>query len=57
MIKKRRLATSFRFSPLGEIRDMLKKAGAVLPPAVDFRTVQSYVGKCRGEQGIEVDSL
>ena len=36
-----------------EIREMLKKAGAVPPPAVDAETLQSYVGKYKGEQGIE----
>jgi catechol 2,3-dioxygenase-like lactoylglutathione lyase family enzyme len=37
----------------GEIREMLKKAGAVLPPEVDTEILQSYVGKYRGEEGEE----
>ncbi len=32
---------------------MLKKAGAVPPPEVDAEILQSYVGKYKGEQGIE----
>jgi len=36
-----------------EIREMLKKAGAVPPPGVDVEILQSYVGKYRGEQGAE----
>ena len=36
-----------------EIREMLKKAGAVPPPEVDARMLQSYVGKYKNEQGIE----
>ena len=36
-----------------EIRQMLKKAGAVPPPEVDAAILQSYVGKYKGESGIE----
>jgi len=36
-----------------EIREMLKKAGAVPPPEVDAEILQSYVGKYKGEPGIE----
>jgi catechol 2,3-dioxygenase-like lactoylglutathione lyase family enzyme len=36
-----------------EIREMLKKAGAVPPPEVDAEILQSYVGKYKGEHGIE----
>jgi len=36
-----------------EIREKLKKAGAVLPPEVDVELLRSYVGKYKGEQGIE----
>lgn len=36
-----------------EIAEMLKKAGAVPPPEVDAEILQSYVGKYKGEQGIE----
>ena len=38
-----------------EIADMLKKAGAVLPPEVDAATLQSYVGEYKSEQGLEVN--
>jgi Ankyrin repeats (many copies) len=37
-----------------EIADMLKKAGAVMPPAVDGALLQSYVGKYKDEAGTEV---
>jgi hypothetical protein len=37
-----------------EIVDMLKKAGAVPPPAVDVALLQSYVGKYKDEAGLEV---
>jgi len=37
-----------------EIVDMLKKAGAVPPPAVDAAILQSYVGKYKDEAGLEV---
>jgi len=36
-----------------EIREMLNKAGAALPPEVNAETLQSYVGKYKDEQGIE----
>ena len=36
-----------------EIRQMLKKAGAVPPPEVDAAILQSYVGKYKGESGLE----
>ncbi len=36
-----------------EIAEMLKQAGAVPPPEVDAEILQSYVGKYKGEQGIE----
>ena len=39
-----------------EIREMLKKAGAVSPPEVDAETLQSYVGKYKGEQGFEINA-
>jgi glyoxalase/bleomycin resistance protein/dioxygenase superfamily protein/uncharacterized protein DUF3471 len=35
------------------IRDMLKKAGAVPPAEVDPEILQSYVGKYKGEPGVE----
>jgi hypothetical protein len=38
----------------GEIADMLKKAGAVPPPAVDAALLQSYVGKYKAEDGTEI---
>jgi hypothetical protein len=37
-----------------EIVDLLKKAGAVPPPAVDAAMLQSYVGKYKDEAGLEV---
>jgi uncharacterized glyoxalase superfamily protein PhnB len=37
-----------------EIVEMLKKAGAVLPPEVDAEILQSYVGNYKGEQGFEI---
>lgn len=38
-------------APLGEL---LKKAGAQPPPAVDAATLQSYVGKYKGDPGPEI---
>ncbi len=38
-----------------EIREMLKKAGAVPPPEVDAEILQSYVGKYKSEQGFEIN--
>ncbi|HEV7474925.1 MAG TPA: ankyrin repeat domain-containing protein [Pyrinomonadaceae bacterium] len=40
-----------------EIIAMLKKAGAVPPPDVDAATLQSYVGKYKGEPGPEIAIL
>jgi ankyrin repeat protein len=37
-----------------EIANMLKKAGAVMPPAVEAAVLQSYVGKYKDEAGTEV---
>ncbi|MGH9875160.1 MAG: ankyrin repeat domain-containing protein [Pyrinomonadaceae bacterium] len=37
-----------------EIVEMLKKAGAVPPPAVDATLLQSYVGKYKDETGTEI---
>jgi ankyrin repeat protein len=37
-----------------EIAEMLKKAGALPPPEVDAATLQSYVGKYKGETGPEI---
>jgi hypothetical protein len=36
-----------------EIVEMLKKAGAVPPPEIDVATLQSYVGKYKGDPGPE----
>lgn len=36
------------------IAEMLKKAGAMPPPEVDAATLQSYVGKYKNEQGLEI---
>lgn len=38
----------------GEIVEMLKKAGAVLPPTLDAAVLQSYVGKYKAEDGTEI---
>lgn len=45
MIKKRRLGAGFRFSRLSEIREMLKKVAAVLPPEVDLGTLTILCGE------------
>ena len=37
-----------------EIAEMLKKAGAVPPPAIDAATLQSYVGKYKADPGPEI---
>lgn len=37
-----------------EIAGLLKKAGAVPPPEIDAATLQSYVGKYKGEPGPEI---
>jgi hypothetical protein len=37
-----------------EILEMLKKAGAVPPAAVDHADLQSYVGKYKSKQGFEI---
>ena len=37
-----------------EIADMLRKAGAAPPIQIDAETLQSYVGKYKNEQGIEI---
>ena len=37
-----------------EIAELLKKAGAVPPPEVDSNTLQTYVGKYKSEQGMEI---
>lgn len=37
-----------------EIVEMLKKAGAVPPPAIDAAVAQSYVGKYKDEAGTEI---
>jgi len=37
------------------IVEMLKKGGAVPPPAVDAATLQSYVGKYKGDPGPEIN--
>ena len=38
-----------------EIIDLLKKAGAVPPPAIDAATLQSYVGKYKNDAGREIN--
>jgi ankyrin repeat protein len=37
-----------------EIAEMLRKAGAVPPPAVDAATLQAYVGTYKSEQGTDI---
>ena len=37
-----------------EIAELLKKAGAVPPPEIDSATLQSYVGKYKGDPGPEI---
>ncbi len=41
----------------GEITAMLKRAGAVPPPELDARVLQSYVGKYKSEEGMEAEIL
>jgi uncharacterized glyoxalase superfamily protein PhnB len=41
----------------GEITTMLKRAGAVPPPELDDRILESYVGKYRSEEGMEAEIL
>jgi Ankyrin repeats (3 copies) len=36
------------------IADMLKKAGAVPPPEIDAATLQTYVGRYKNDQGLEI---
>jgi hypothetical protein len=38
-----------------EIREMLRKAGAVTPPDVESDILKSYVGKYEGERGFEIN--
>jgi uncharacterized glyoxalase superfamily protein PhnB len=40
-----------------EIAEMLTNAGAVLPPAIDERELQSYAGHYESDQGMKVDIL
>ena len=40
-----------------EIVEMLKKAGAVPPPEIDATTLQSYVGKYKGDPGPELSII
>lgn len=48
------LAASTGDEKKAEIAEMLKKAGAQPPPEIAAETLQSYVGKYKGEQGSEV---
>ena len=48
-------AASSRDNKNSEIREMLKKAGAIPSPEVDAEILQSYVGKYKGEQGFEIN--
>ena len=40
-----------------EIREMLMKAGAIPSPEVDAEILQSYVGKYKGERGVEFNVI
>ena len=44
-------------SRYAEIRDMLKQAGAVMPPELDHATQLAHVGKYKSDQGMEADIL
>jgi hypothetical protein len=46
------IATDDKDKP--EIVEMLRQAGAVMPPAVDAAMLQSYVGKYKDESGTEI---
>ncbi len=48
------LASAMSDEKKAEIVAMLKKAGAVPPPEIDAATLQSYVGKYKGETGPEM---
>jgi ankyrin repeat protein len=48
------LAASAGDEKKAEIVEMLRKAGAVPPPEVAVEVLQSYTGKYKGEQGLEV---
>ena len=59
-LKPETLSTALAAATAGEerhvkIAEMLKKAGAVPPPEVDAATLQSYVGKYKSEQGLEIN--
>jgi ankyrin repeat protein len=48
------LAASMNDEKKAEIAEMLRKAGAVPPPEVSAEVLQSYVGKYKSEQGLEI---
>ncbi len=48
------LAATMHDKDKAELAEMLKKAGAVPPPEVDAATLQSYTGKYKSEQGMEI---
>jgi ankyrin repeat protein len=48
------LAAAMDDKDKSEITEMLKKAGAVPPPEIDAATLQSYVGKYKGDPGPEI---
>ena len=57
-LKKETLTTAL-FIAIGdptkaELAELLKKAGAVAPPAVNAATLQSYAGKYKSQTGVEV---
>ena len=49
------LASAANESSKTEIAELLKKAGAKPPPEVDAATLQSYAGKYKSEQGLEIN--
>ncbi len=48
------LAASMNDEKKAEIAEMLRKAGAVPPPEIAAEVLQSYAGKYKSEQGLEI---
>jgi ankyrin repeat protein len=48
------LAAALGDKETAAIAEILKKAGAVPPPEIDPATLQTYVGKFKNEQGLEI---
>lgn len=58
-VKADKLTAALVLATTGDVKNddvaaLLKKAGAVPPPEVDVATLQSYVGKYKGEPGPEI---